>query len=324
MIHNHHHDEHEHHHHEGHGHHHHEGHGHHHHHHVTTESNRTIVLWSVILNLLFVAVEGIVGWKESSLSLLSDAGHNLSDVFSLLLVLVGFSLAQVKAKPHYTYGYKKSTVLISLVNAVLLLVAVGAIVAESIRKFREPVADINGEAISWTAAVGIVINAATALLLMRGQKGDLNMRGAFLHMVADTLVSLGVVVSGVIIIFTGWAVIDPIISLVIAVVILVSTWDLLSDSMRLILEGTPEGIETEEVMEHIRGVDKVRDLHHVHIWALSTTDNALTAHVVVDRLEDMHEVKRQVKDELRELGITHSTLEFETPDTACADVTCMS
>ena len=303
-------------------HHHHAGHGHHHHHHATNESNRKIVLFSVILNLLFVAIEGIVGWKENSLSLLSDAGHNLSDVFSLLLVLVGFSLARVHAKPHYTYGYKKSTILISLINAVILLVAVGAIVAESIHKFRAPSAEVNGEAISWTAAIGIVINAATALLLMEGQKGDLNMRGAFLHMVADTLVSFGVVISGIVIIFTGWAIVDPIISLVIAVVILISTWDLLSDSVRLILEGTPEGIEPDEVITHLCQVDKVRDLHHVHIWALSTTDNALTAHVVIDRLEDMHEVKHQLKDELQEMGITHSTLEFETTDTPCEDHTC--
>lgn len=315
-LHEHHHDEHEHHHSVGHDHH------HHHHHHATNESNRKIVLCSVVLNLLFVAIEGIVGWREDSLSLLSDAGHNLSDVFSLLLVLVGFSLAKVHAKPHYTYGYKKSTVLISLINAVILLVAVGAIIVESIHKFRNPSAEVNGVAISWTAAIGIVINAATALLLMKGQKGDLNMRGAFLHMVADTLVSLGVVVAGVIIIFTGWSIVDPIISLFIAVVILISTWDLLSDSLRLILEGTPEGIEPDDVVAHLREVEKVKDLHHVHIWALSTTDNALTAHVVIDRLEDMHEVKCRLKNELQELGITHSTLEFETADTPCSDHSC--
>jgi len=309
---------------EGHGHHHDHGHhhGHHHHHHGTDESNSKIVLFSVVLNLLFVAVEGIVGWSEDSLSLLSDAGHNLSDVFSLLLVLVGFSLAKVKAKPNYTYGYKKSTVLISLTNAVILLVAVVAIVMESINKFCHPSAEVNGAAISWTATVGIVINAATAFLLMKGQKSDLNMRGAFLHMVADTLVSLGVVVSGIIIIFTGWVVVDPIISLVIAVVILVSTWELLSDSMRLILEGAPEGIDPKEVVDKIHEIDKVSDLHHVHIWALSTTENAMTAHVVVDKLEDMNEVKCRIKRELSEMHIGHSTLEFETKDSPCEDITC--
>ena len=169
----------------------HEHHGHHHHHHVMPNSMNGIFVFCIVLNLLFVGVEALVGWTQNSLSLLSDAGHNLSDVFSLILVLIAFHLAKVRSGAHYTYGLKKSTVLISLLNAVLLLAAVGGIVYESILKFTEPV-DVNGVAVSWTAGIGILINGLTVVLLMRGQKSDINVRGAFLHMVADTLVSVGV------------------------------------------------------------------------------------------------------------------------------------
>ena len=234
MAHDHHHDHHdEHHHHD-----HHDHHGHHHHHVMPTSMNG-IFVFCIVLNLLFVGVEALVGWTQNSLSLLSDAGHNLSDVFSLVLVLIAFHLAKVRSGVHYTYGLKKSTVLISLVNAILLLAAVGGIVYESILKFSDPV-DVNGVAVSWTAGVGILINGLTVVLLMRGQKSDINVRGAFLHMVADTLVSVGVVVSGVIIALTGWNVVDPIVSLIIAFIILWSTWSLLTASLRLIVDGTPD------------------------------------------------------------------------------------
>ncbi|MBR6015662.1 MAG: cation transporter, partial [Prevotella sp.] len=187
-----------------HKHHHHDhSHGHHHHHVEKLTSLNGIFIFSIVLNLLFVIIEAVIGLVEGSLSLLSDAGHNLSDVFSLVLVLVAFQLAKVHANSRFTYGYKKSTVLISLLNAIILLVAVGAIIIESIHKFYEPT-EVNGVAISWTAGIGIVINGLTAFLLLRGQKNDLNVRGAFLHMVADTLVSVGVVISGIIIAVTGW------------------------------------------------------------------------------------------------------------------------
>ena len=279
------------------------------------------VLWaSIILNLLFVAVEAGVGLWQNSLSLLSDAGHNLSDVFSLVLVVVGLHLVKVHSNEHYTYGYKKSTILISLANALLLLVAVGVIVAESVHKLREPV-PIDGAVISWTAGVGILINGLTTLLLMRGQKGDLNIRGAFLHMAADTLVSIGVVISGIIIKHTGWFIIDPIISIVIAVVILISTWELLRDSMRLALDGVPEGIEVEEVAQMMRDTEHVTDVHHLHIWAMSTTENAMTAHVVVDDEHESAHVRKAIKDALQTKGITHATIEIESGD-GCCDKEC--
>ena len=295
---------------------------HHHHHHVAADNGQMRkVLWvAILLNLLFVGVEAGVGIWQNSLSLLSDAGHNLSDVFSLVLVVVGLRLVQVHSNSHYTYGYKKSTILISLANAILLLVAVGVIIAESVRKFREPVA-IDGSVISWTAGIGILINGLTTILLMRGQKNDLNIRGAFLHMAADTLVSVGVVISGIVIMHTGWFVIDPIISIVIAIVILVSTWELLRDSMRLALDGVPEGIEVEEVAEAMRHADHVAGVHHLHIWAMSTTENALTAHVVIDNEHEATAVRKALKDTLRAKGITHATIEIETDDDCC-DQSC--
>ena len=299
----------------------HEHHEHHHHHIAADNGQMRKVLWaSIILNLLFVGVEAGVGLWQDSLSLLSDAGHNLSDVFSLVLVVVGLHLVKVHSNEHYTYGYKKSTILISLANALLLLVAVGVIVAESVHKLREPV-PIDGAVISWTAGVGILINGLTTLLLMRGQKGDLNIRGAFLHMAADTLVSIGVVISGIIIKHTGWFIIDPIISIVIAVVILISTWDLLRDSMRLALDGVPEGIEVDEVAQLMRDTEHVTDVHHLHIWAMSTTENAMTAHVVVDDEHEAAHVRKAIKEALQTKGITHATIEIESGD-GCCDTEC--
>ena len=292
---------------------------HHHHHHAVAADNGQMrkILWAaILLNLLFVAVEAGVGLWQDSLSLLSDAGHNLSDVFSLVLVVVGLHLVQIHSNEHYTYGYKKSTILISLANAILLLVAVGVIIAESVHKLREPAA-IDGAVISWTAGVGILINGLTTVLLMRGQKNDINIRGAFLHMAADTLVSIGVVISGIVIKHTGWFIIDPIISMVIAIVILVSTWELLRDSMRLALDGVPEGIEVDEVAQAMTEVEHVTEVHHLHVWAMSTTENALTAHVVVDDEHQATEVRKALKETLSAKGITHATIEIESGEDCC-------
>lgn len=285
------------------------------------QSLNTIFVVCIAVNLLFVVIEAGIGFFANSLSLLSDAGHNLSDVFSLLLVLIAFRLAKIHPNANYTFGYKKSTVLISLLNAIILLVAVVLIVVESIYKFQKPTS-VDGATISWTAGIGIIINGLTAVMLMRSQKTDLNVRGAYLHMVADTLVSVGVVVSGLVISLTGWYVVDPIVSLVIAVVILVSTWRLLSDSLRLSLDGMPEGLSLEQATDLLRNHENVVDVHHVHIWAISTTDNALTAHVVVDSIEAMEATKKDLKQALRQMGIGHSTLEFETTSAHCADEAC--
>lgn len=297
-------------------------HSHHHHHHAgEVKSPNGIFIFSIALNLAFVAIEAVVGFVENSLSLLSDAGHNLSDVFSLLLVLFSFWLSKIHSSKKYTYGLKKSTVLISLLNAIILLVAVGAIIIESIHKFKEP-AEVNGIAVSWTAFVGIIINGLTVLLLMRGQKSDINVRGAFLHMVADTLVSVGVVVSGFIITLTGWNAVDPIVSIAIAAVILVSTWNLLAESITLSLDGTPQGIDHEHISSLITSCPGVTDVHHIHIWAISTTHNALTCHVVISDMEKMEEVKKEIKTRLKAAGITHATIETESCRCHCDEHDC--
>lgn len=289
---------------------------HHHHHFEPAESLHGVYVLAIALNLLFVFVEAGLGWSCNSLGLLSDAGHNLSDVFSLLLALFALELAKVRPARNYTYGYKKGTVLISLLNAIILLVAVGAIIVESIHKFSNP-APVNGAVVSWTAGAGIIVNGVSAWLLMRKRKSDLNAEGAFLHMAADTLVSIGVVVSGIAMSFTGWYIIDPVISLVIVGVILASTWHLLSQSLRLSLDGIPEGVDPERIMNEIKSVAGVEDIHHLHIWAISTSEVAMTAHVVIDDIAKMEQIKHEIHHRMSQDGISHSTLEFEHHGETC-------
>lgn len=291
---------------------------HHHHEHAVTSLNKAFV-WGIALNVAFVAVEFAVGLAYGSMSLLSDAGHNLSDVASLLLALLAFRLAQAHATPKYTYGYKKSTVLISLVNSVILLIAVGVIVAESIGRMLHP-APVAGGAIAWTAGIGVVINGFTAWLFVKDKDRDLNVKGAYLHMAADALVSVGVLVSGLVITWTGWTVVDPVVGLVVAGVIVASVWSLTRDSLRLSLDGVPEGIDVAEIESRMVAVPGVKAVHHIHVWAISTTENALTAHVVLDRLSQMEAVKRDLKALLERSGIPHATLEFESAAEQCCDL----
>lgn len=293
-------------------------HSHAHAHHHAIESVSTTLIACILLNLLFVIVEAGIGFTYHSLGLLSDAGHNLSDVFSLLLSLFVIRMATRKANSHFTYGYKKSTVLVSLVNAVILLIAVGGILIESIYKLKSTI-PISGEAISWTAGVGILINGTTALLLMKGQKNDLNIKGAFLHMAMDTLVSVGVVVSGILISFTQCYLIDAFIGMAIALIILVSTWKLLKESLYLCLDAVPEQVQLDKLETAIGQTPGVASWHHLHVWAVSTTENAATLHVVIRNLAEMEDTKRQLKQLLSTYGITHSTIEFETSETHCCD-----
>lgn len=298
-------------------------HEHHHEHvHELTSLNKSFII-GITLNILFVLVEFGIGFYYDSLGLLSDAGHNLGDVASLVLAMLAFRLAKVHPNSRYTYGYKKSTVLVSLLNAVILLVAVGIIITESIEKLFHPV-PVEGAAIAWTAGVGVVINAVTAWLFMKDKEKDLNVKGAYLHMAADTLVSVGVVISGIIIMYTGWTLVDPIIGLVIAVIIVISTWSLLHDSLRLSLDGVPVGIDSEKIGRVILEQPGVESYHHLHILALSTTETALTAHIVIGDLRRMEEVKREVKHELEHAGITHATLEFEYKGACCEGEDCIS
>lgn len=294
-------------------------HSHQHSHAINAESLNKAFIIGIVLNLAFVVIEFAAGFWFDSLALLSDAGHNLSDVVSLVLALLAFRLAKVKANERYTYGYKKSTILVSLLNAVILLVAVGAIVIESIHKLNNP-AVVPGGAIAWVAGVGVLINAFTAFLFMKDKEKDLNVKGAYLHMAADALVSVGVLVAGIIISRTGWYIIDPIIGLIVAVVILISTWNLLHDSLRLTLDDVPTSIDSQKVVEAIRALPGVDDVHHIHIWAISTTENALTAHIVLKQPEGMQEVKHLIRHRLEDFGIGHATLEFEVPGEHCEAV----
>ena len=302
-----------------------EHHHHHHHHHAPDLKEagalKGVYIISIVLNLSFVFVEAGIGLWKGSLGLLSDAGHNLGDVFSLLLALIAFKLSATKPKERFTYGYRKGSVLISLLNAIILLVAVGAILLESIHKFANP-APVDGSAIAWTAAAGIVVNGFTAYLLMRHQKNDINTRGAFLHMAADTLVSVGVVISGIVISLTGWTVIDPIVSIIIAVVILVSTWQLLSESVRMSIDAVPESVKPSEVIAEMREVQGVSDVHHLHIWPISTTETALTAHVVLSEGAEPETVVPEVKKHLKHCGISHATLETEREGHTCCEQEC--
>ena len=282
-----------------------------------------VYILSIVLNVLFVAVEAGVGFWSGSLGLLSDAGHNLGDVFSLLLALVAFRLALTHGNSRFTYGYRKASVLISLLNAIILLVAVGAIVIESIHKFSDlPGTVLNARAISWTAGIGILVNGFTTWLLSRGQSHDINARGAFLHMLADTLVSVGVVLSGILIQYTGWVVVDPIVSLVIAVIILVTAWKLLAESFRMSIDAVPSEIDPDEIRDLMAAEPGVLELHHLHIWPISTTQVALTAHLVVEDLSQMQDIVHSLKHKLAEEGIAHCTLETETPGAPCPDHDC--
>lgn len=304
-----------------------EEHAHHHHHHhhhephAVTDSLYKVFIVCIALNLLFVFIEAFVGFFFNSLGLLSDAGHNLSDVFSLMLALVAFRLARRPANAHFTYGYKKATILISLLNAVILLVAVGAIIIESIYRFRNA-AEVSGEAIGWTAGAGIVVNGLTTWLLMKDRKTDLNVNGAFLHMLMDTLVSVGVVVSGVIISFTGWVWIDSAVSLAIAAIILISTYRLLKESLFLSLDAVPVGIDIEKLKKEIGGTQGVESWHHLHVWAISTTENAATLHIVMNDLSAIECIKDNLKETFRKNGISHCTIECETAGGVCHEMDC--
>ena len=291
-------------------------HHHHHEHNYDIKNLGNIFLIGILLNVLFVLVEFSTGFYYNSLGLISDAGHNLGDVASLVLSMLAYKLSKVHKNNKYTYGYKKSTVLVSLLNAVILLVSVGFISAESIHKLFNP-QPLEGFAIAWVAGIGVVINALTAFLFIKDKEKDLNVKGAYLHMAADALVSVGVVISGIVIAFTGWYIIDPIIGLFIALMIVVSTWKLLHESIRLSLDGVPTNIDIERIEKMIVSAQYVESVHDLHIWALSTTETALTSHIVISDMSRMEEIKAHLKKILSEEGVSHATLEFEGKNICC-------
>jgi cobalt-zinc-cadmium efflux system protein len=257
--------------------------GHHHHDHDhahgPADFGRAFAV-GTILNLGFVAIEGAAGFLTDSVALLADAGHNLSDVLGLLVAWAGIELAKRPASKRFTYGFRGSSILAALTNSVLLLVAVGAIGWEAIQRFADPPA-VPGQVVMLVAAIGIVVNLGTALLFARGRAGDINIRGAWLHMAADAAVSAGVVIGGGLILLTGVRWIDPAISLVIVAVILWSSWGLARQSLTMALQAVPEGIDAEAVERALAGLPGVARVHDLHIWPMSTTEAALTAHLVM-------------------------------------------
>jgi cobalt-zinc-cadmium efflux system protein len=285
-----------------------------------TSLNRAFII-GIAINLLYVIIELGAGFYYDSLALISDAGHNLTDVASLALAMLAFRLAKVKANDKFTYGYRKSTVLVSLINSVILFVAIGAILWESISRLNNPVV-VQGLPISLVAGIGIFINAISAFLFFREKDSDLNVKGAYLHLMADAAVSLGVVISGIMIYFFQLYWLDLAMSLVIVVVIFYSTWNLFRDSLSLTLDGVPKGIDVNQVISEIKGVEGVIDVHHLHVWAISTTQNAMTAHVVIhpdNGMEQLNTLKTNIKHRLEHANIHHATIEFETENENCKD-----
>lgn len=270
----------------------------------------------IILNTGFVIVEATFGFLSGSLALVADAGHNLSDVLGLLVAWGASVLVRRVPTPRRTYGLRRSSILAALANAVFLLIAIGAIAWEAVGRFSDP-APVAGATVVWVALIGIAINTATALLFLAGRKGDLNIRGAFLHMAADAGVSLGVVIAGLLIIATGWQWLDPVISLAIALVILVGTWGLLRDSVNMALDAVPEGIDADAVTTYLATLPGVAGIHDLHIWAMSTTETALTAHLVLPTGGHEDALLARAGTELHDrFGIEHATLQIEHGDPA--------
>lgn len=290
------------------------GHGHSHAHGQPPKSYSGAFLVGIGLNVVFVVVEAAYGLASGSVALVADAAHNLSDVLGLGFAWAAILLAQRKPSKRRTYGFRKTTVLAALGNSVLLLVVVGGVAREAIGRLREP-ASLDGRVVMAVAAVGVVINGVSALLFAKGQKGDANLRGAFLHLASDAAVSLGVVIAGAVILQTGWTRLDPIISLIVSVVIVVGTWGLLKQSVNLALDAVPEGIDAEAVNAYLAGLPGVLEVHDLHIWAMSTTETALTAHLVMATGSCEPRFLGDVGRELHEkFEIGHSTLQVEPPE----------
>ena len=295
-------------------------HGHDHgHHHGPPNYTRAFAL-GIALNLAFVVAEAVFGIRANSLALVADAGHNLSDVLGLGLAWGASVLSMRLPTPRRTYGLRRSSILAALVNAVILLIAIGGIAWEAIGRFRHPSPVASGTVMA-VAAIGVLINGATALLFLRGRQQDLNIRGAYLHMAADAGVSVGVVLAGGVIAVTAWQWVDPVVSLVIVVLIAIGTWGLLRESFNLALDAVPEGIDPEAVNSYLAQLPGVVAVHDLHIWAMSTTEAALTAHLVTEGDRIDHALLTRACRELHDrFGIEHPTIQLESVqvDHACA------
>lgn len=309
--------------HEDHGHEHEHGHGHGHSHgvghsHAPKDFGKAF-FFGIMLNTGFVAAEVIYGLLSNSLALLADAGHNLGDVLGLALAWGASILVKRAPTKKFTYGLRSTSILAALVNASVLLVVTGGIAWEAIQRFRHP-NTVEGATVIAIAAVGVVINTATALLFMSGRKGDLNVRAAFMHMAGDAAITLGVVIAGFVMVRTGWVWLDPAVSLVISILVIFATWGLLRESVNLSLHAVPEGIDTEKVRAFLNSVEGVTAVHDLHIWGMSTTETALTAHLVMPGGYPGDSIRSKVTETLKEeFSIGHSTLQIElgNTDEAC-------
>lgn len=287
------------------------GHSHTHgHSHEPANFDRAFII-GIALNMIFVLVEAGYGFAANSLALLTDAGHNLSDVLGLVVAWVATILVRRKPNEHYTFGLRSSSTLAAIANAVFLLVAVGGILWEAFSRFQSP-QPVAGPTVIAVATIGILINGVTAYLFSSGQKDDLNIKGAYLHMLIDALVSVAVVVAGIAMIYTGWQWLDPLISIFISIVILKSTWGLLKDSMRLAMNAVPVGISHAQILQFLLSKNGVTKVHDLHIWGMSTTENALTAHLIMPDGHPGDRFLSVVSTELRsQFKIHHATLQIE-------------
>jgi cobalt-zinc-cadmium efflux system protein len=286
----------------------------HHDHSHEPKGHASAFAFGIALNLGFVAVESAYGVLSHSMALLADAGHNLSDVLALALAWGASVLSRREPSQRFTYGLRSSSILAALVNAMLLMLVVGGITLEAIQRVFNPI-PVATATVIWVALCGIAVNGLTAMLFMRDREHDLNLRGAFLHMAADTAVSLGVVLAGVGMLYTGWTWLDPVMSLAIAAVIVVSTWGLLRDSVNLSLHAVPPCIDTSLVRRYLSALDGVAEIHDLHIWGMSTTETALTVHLIMPGTRPGDRFITEVANELRQrFGIGHATLQVETGD----------
>jgi len=299
----------------------HDGHSHGgHHHHVDPNGNGRAFAIAIALNVAFVAIEFTYGFIANSTALMADAGHNLSDVLGLILAWGAVILGRKAPNGRYTYGLRSTSILAALANAMLLMVASGAIAWEGIQRFAHPPV-VAGLTVTLVAAMGIIVNGLSAWLFMKGSKGDLNIRGAYLHMAADAAVSLGVVITGIIMIYTGWYWLDPVTSLCIVIVIVIGTWSLLRESVQLALSAVPAHIDVSAVDSFLRQCAGVTDIHDLHIWGMSTTESALTVHLVIPAGYPGDIFMDNIVQELKQrFSVQHSTLQVEqgTTDHACA------
>lgn len=296
------------------------GHGHSHgpgHHHAPASFGRAFAI-GVTLNILFVIVEGGYGLLSNSLALVADAGHNLSDVFGLLVAWGAVLLGKVRPSQRFTYGLQGSSILAALLNGLLLMLAAGAIALAAVQRFEQP-EPVQGAAMMIVAGIGILVNGATAMLFMAGAKGDINIRGAFLHMAADAAVSAGVVLAGLGIGLTGWLWLDPVTSLLIVAVIVWSSWGLLKEAVALSLGAVPAGIDADAVWRDLATMDGVRAVHDLHIWPMSTSETAMTAHLVMPGGSPSDAFLHGVAERMRaKFGIGHTTIQVERDAAACS------